>query len=149
MPARPGCRPGRCPKAPAFGRPRLGCEAGPLPEPSGLRPAQVETRPGDHAREASQSRDWRGRRGDHRLRCTAATTEGNGEVGGCPNGGGAHHRGGEVLDGGGVDGFDGIEVGGATAVVEVAEDGGAEFGLPDPIPWTGRSGATRHSFLSA
>ena len=44
---------------------------------------------------------------------------------------------------------DGIEVGGATAVVEVAEDGGTEFGLPGPIPWTGRSGATRHIFLLA
>ena len=54
-PARPGERPGTSPKGPAFGRPRLGSQAGAVAERSGLVPAQAvgeaRSRPGSQARE--------------------------------------------------------------------------------------------------
>ena len=42
-----------------------------------------------------------------------------------------------------MDGVEGIEDGGATAVVEEGEDDGVVSGLPGPIPWAGRERMSR------
>ena len=63
MPARPGCRPGRDPNGPAFGRPRLGYGPGGWPRDPAFWPAQAGSTAGRAGtRAAGQCHD---RRGDH------------------------------------------------------------------------------------